>query len=519
LRALNVPGAQVVRRQLPAGLVAERLVNLAVPLVAWPMVLNTRELTGLLGLPLGGVMLPGLPRSSARQLPPPVGMAARGVAVGVSAYPGMTERRLVIATEDRLRHTWCLGPTGTGKSTLLCGQILADIEAGRGVAVIDPKGGDLVRDVLGRVPEHRRQDVAVIDPSATDRPVGVNVLDIAGGEHAEELAVDHLVHVMASLWSGSWGPRTSDVLRNGLLALTHTRAADGSRFTLVDLPELLLTPSFRAFVLRQPGMPSAVQPFFTAYEAMSDAERAQVIGPSLNKLRSFTTRTALRLMLGQSQGIRLGDVFTKRRIVLVALPDGLIGADTAALAAAVVTAGLWQAALARVSVPAERRHPVFIYIDEFQSAVRLPLDLADMLAKARGLGVGYVLANQFVKQLPEAVRTAVLGTVRTQVCFQLEHDDAKALAPRFAPLTQADLSSLGAFEIALRPCVGGATLAPVTGRTLPLPPVTTDGAALAAEARERFGRPRAEVEAALARRIASAQANQPTGRVRTGEAP
>jgi hypothetical protein len=140
-----------------------------------------------------------------------------------------------------------------------------------------------------------------------------------------------------------------------------------------------------------------------------------------------------------------------------------------------------------------------------------------MLAKARGLGVGLVLAHQYLGQLTDTVRTAVLGTARTQIAFQVEHDDAKALAQRFAPLTQADLSGLAAFEIAMRPCVGGATLAPVTGRTLPLPAATTDGAALAAAARERFGVPRAEVEAALQRRVEGPARQRGRGRVRTGD--
>jgi hypothetical protein len=516
LRGLNAPGVRVVRRQLPERVVAGRLARVAMPLVVWPLILNTRELAGLLGLPLGNVVLPGLPKGGARHLPPPVAMAATGAVVAVSTYPGMVGRPLALATTDRLRHTWVLGPTGVGKSTLLATQIAHDIQAGRGVAVIDPKGGDLIADVLNRVPEARRDDVVLIDPSATDRPVGLNLLDMAHGEHAEELAVDHLVHLMANLWHSSWGPRTSDTLRQALLTLTHTRAADGSRFTLVELPELLLNPGFRQFVMNQPGMPDSVRQFWTGYEAMSDGERAQVIGPSLNKLRSFTTRTALRLMLGQSSGVRLDEVFTKRRIILVSLPAGIIGTETAALVGSLVMAGLWQATLARVAVPAERRHAVFVYLDEFQEVVRLPGDLADMLAQARGLGVGLILAHQYLGQLSEAIRTAVFGTTRTQIAFQVEHDDAKVLATRFAPLTAADLSGLAAYEIAMRPCVGGATIAPVTGRTLPLSESTIDGAALAVAAREHFGVARAEVEAALRARVEGPARRRRTGRQQTG---
>lgn len=511
LRGLNAPGAQVVRRHLPERLVADRLRRLAVPVTAWPLILNTHELAGLLGLPLGAVSLPGLPSTTARQLPPPVSLPTSGTVVGMSTYPGMTNRPLALSASDRLRHQWVLGPTGVGKSTLLAGQIHQDVAAGRGVVVFDPKGGDLIRDVLDRIPPNRVRDVVLLDPSSTTRPVGLNVLDLARGEHADELAVDHLVHLMSSLWHGSWGPRTSDVLRNALLTLTHTRAADGSRFTLVELPELLLNEGFRRFVTRQPGVPETVRPFWTAYEAMSDGERAQVIGPSLNKLRSLTTRTALRLMLGQSQGIQLDDVFRHRRILLVSLAKGVIGSETAALVGSLVMAGLWQAIQARVTVPAEKRQPVMLYLDEFQNFLRLPLDLADMLAESRALGAGLVLAHQYLGQLTDDTRTAILGTARTQITFQVEHDDAAVLAKRFGPLTAADLSGLATFEIAMRPCVNGATLAPVTGRTLPLPPLVSDGAALAQASQERWGRPRAEVEAALRTRL-----EPPAGQRRTG---
>lgn len=516
LRGLNAPGAQLVRRHLPEVVVADRLRQVAVPVTGWPLILNTRELTGLLGLPLGEVALPGLPRGAARQLPPATSIPTHGSVVAVSTYPGMTDRPLALATSDRLRHTWVVGPTGVGKSTLLCGQIAQDLEQGRGVAVLDPKGGDLIRDVLDRVPESRRDDVVLIDPSATDTPVGLNVLDLARGEHADELAVDHLVHLMGSLWHSSWGPRTADTMRQALLTLTHTRAADGTRFTLVELPELLLNPVFRRFVTSQPGVPESVRPWWLQYEAMSDGERAQVIGPSLNKLRSFTTRTALRLMLGQSTGVRLDEVFTRRRIILVSLPKGVIGTETTALVGSLVMAALWQATLARAVVPAERRHPVMIYLDEFQDFLRLPLDLADMLAQARGLGVGLTLAHQYLGQLTDDVKTAILGTARTQVCFQVEHEDAQVLAKRFGPLTASDLSSLAAYEIAMRPCVNGATLGPVTGRTLSLPAPSSDGAALAQVAQMRWGKARSEVEAALRARIAGPERARRTGRQETG---
>jgi Type IV secretion-system coupling protein DNA-binding domain len=517
LRGMNAPGAMVVRRLLPSFVVAARMQQSALPLLRWPFLVGSVELAGLLGLPFGGVQLPGVSRGSARQLPPATSLPTTGAVVGVSNYVGMSDRPLALRMEDRLRHLWTIGPTGTGKSTLLANLIVKDMAAGRGVVVVDPKG-DLVTDVLARVPAARRDDVVLLDPSATDRPVGLNVLGMGGDEQARELAVDHLVHVMASLWRSSFGPRTTDVLRNSLLTLIHTRAADGSAHTLVELTELLLNPRYRAFVTRQATVPPSVRPFWQAYEQMSDNERAQVIGPSLNKIRSFTTRTSLRLMLGQSQGVRLSDVFTARRILLVPLAAGRLGSETTALLGSLLMAGLWSATQERVAVPVEQRHPIFVYLDEFQTFMRLDVELAEMLAAARGYGVGLVLSHQYLSQLGADIKAAVLGTVRTQLAFALERDDARALAPRFAPLTEDDLSGLPAYEIALRAAVNGTTLTPATGKTLPLSPAIADPAVLAERSRQRYGVPRADVEQALAARLQIEHGHARLGRqTRPGE--
>lgn len=499
LRSLNVPGAAIVRRHLSSSVVAGRIAEVSLPLTRFPLILNVKELAGLLAFPLGA-QLPGLPRVTARQLPPHIYMPHTGTVIAFSTYPGMTNRPLALKSADRLRHCWVLGPTGVGKSTLLANLIVQDMRAGRGVMALDPKG-DLITDLLDRVPESRHDDVIVIDPSVTDYPVGLNVLDIGRGEHARELAVDHLVHLMASLWASSWGPRTSDVLRMALLTLVSVKAGDGSSFTLIELPELLLNPAFRHAVTAQAAVPETVRAFLLAYESMSDGERAQVIGPSLNKLRSFTTRTALRLMLGQSQGIHLSDMFTRRRIVLVSLAKGRLGSDTAALLGSLIVAGFWQATLARIDVAASKHHPVMVYLDEFQDVLRLPLDLADMLAQARGLGVGLTLAHQYLGQLNDQVKTAILGTTRTQIVFQLQSDDARSVSRYFTPLMPDDLVGLAAYEVAMRPCVNGATFGPVTGRTLPLVSAIGDGSALARASRERFGTPRADVEAAQRGRL------------------
>lgn len=509
-RILDAPGVSTLRRLLPASIVAARIYNRALPITVWPSRLNAKEAVGLLGIPLSTMHMPGLDIGRARQLPPPDGMATRGTVLAESNYPGSTGRPLVLKTSDRLRHLHLLGPTGVGKSTLIANAARQDIEHGDGLVLIDPKS-DLADDVLARFPDDRTKDVIVLDPSATDFPVGFNVLQVGKSEHERELVVDHVVHVFSELWRSSWGPRTSDVLRTALLTLTHTTAPDGSAFTLCEVSELLMNPSFRRYVTTQASVPDSVRSFWFAFEQMSDGERAQVIGPSLNKLRALTTRTSLRLMLGQSTGIDMAEVFRSKRVILVPLSKGTVGTETAHLLGSLLLAALWQSTLARAAIPAARRRPAWLYADEFQTVLRLgtTTELTDMLDQARGLGLGLVLANQYLDQLPKQVQAAVLGTVRSQVVFQCEFDDARALEKRYAPaLSVNDLMGLDAYEIAMRPCVDGQTRIPVTGKTLPLPDALRDPHELARASRERFGVPRAEVEAALRSRI---EVGKPSG--------
>lgn len=499
LRGLNSPGVLLVRRWwLWPAWVGRRLAERATPLLEWPLLLGATEAAGLLPLPMGDLALPGLHTGTARQLPPPAGLPSHGAQFGVSNYPGM-RRPLCLTARDRLQHLHVVGPTGVGKSTLLANLILQDIAAGHCVVVIDPKG-DLCTDILARLPEARTDDVMVLDPAATDQPVGSNILQAAHDEQSRELVVDHVVHIWHELYRDFWGPRTEDVMRAALLTLINTRGADGSAFTLVEVPELLTNSAFRRFVVRQAGVPAGLDSFWRWYEA---ADRLTVIGPVLNKLRGVTLRSPIRLMLGQSQGLDLTRVIARRQVLLVPLSKGTLGAETASLVGTLQLAALWQAILGRIRLPAEQRRPVFVYIDEAQDVLRLPVDMADMLAQARGLGASFTLAHQHLGQLDNRqIKAALLGTVRTQFVFQCQRDDAVALAHGFAPrLTAEDLMGLDAYELAARPCVGGRTSTPVTATTLPLPEPSRDASALATASRARYGTPRAEVEAALQARI------------------
>jgi Type IV secretion-system coupling protein DNA-binding domain len=497
-RGLNAAGVLVVRRWwLPAAWAASRLQRFVVPITGWPFLVGSQEAAGLLALPVGDTALPGVPLALARQLPPPPCLPSTGVQLGVSNYPGSAQP-LRLLPDDRLRHLHVVGPTGTGKSTLLVNMVAQDIAAGHGVIVIDVLG-DLTNNILARLPDNRADDVIVLDPSVTDRPIGFNILQAAHDEQSRELVVDSVIHIWHELYKDFWGPRTEDVLRGALLTLINTHAADGSAFTLVEVPELLTNASLRQFVLRQPGVPAGLESFWGWYQAIKPADRLKIIGPILNKLRAATLRTPIRLMLGQPDGLDLPGILAKRRVLLVPLRKGTLGGETAGLLGTLLLAAIWQAVLGRVTHSPSERRPVFVYVDEAQDVLKLPVDMADMLAQSRGLGVGYTLAHQYLGQVEKkAVKDALLGTVRSQIVFQCGRSDAVDLAKSFEPrLTADDLMGLAQFEVAVRPCVHGQTLAPVTGTTLPMSAPSQDAQGIAVASRQRHGQPRSDVEAAI----------------------
>lgn len=501
MRVLDAPGAALVRRMLPWRVVAARVRDRSIPLTIWPAILNADELAGVIGIPFDGAGATGLSLNTARQLPPTPDVPRRGLVLAHSNYPDMTDRPLALRQADRLKHLWLLGPTGTGKSTLIANMALQDARAGYGLVVIDPKS-DLCDDILARLPEERRDDVIALNPAAIDRPIGFNILHAARDEQSRELVVDNIVRIFTEVWKSSVGPRTMDVLRNALLTLTTTHGPDGSAFTLAEVASLLENPAFRRFVTNQATVPEVVRPFWNSYDRMSAGERAATISPSLNKLRALTTRTSLRLMLGQSTGLDVGDVFTKRRILLVSLNKGVVGAETAALLGSLLVASLWNVTLKRAAIPPAARRPVWAYLDEFQDVLRIGGDIADALSQARALGLGLILAHQYLGQLPPALQTAVISTARSSVTFQLKLNDARALERQFAPALAADdLMGLRAFEVVLQLCIDDQTRPPITGRTLPLAEPVRDPHALALASRQRFGTNRAGVEAALRARL------------------
>jgi hypothetical protein len=429
LRTVEAPGAHLaVRRADP------RAVESATPPRRFPVAINIDELVGILGWPLGDADYPGIIREGSRRLPVPAAIAKKGRVLGDGTHPA-TRRPVALDVRDGLMHTHVIGPTGTGKSTLLAQIALDTINAGHSLVVIEPK--DLCDDILARIPAKRERDVVVL-PGEGDALVGLNPL--AGG--SPDLVADQVMAVLRGLYGDALGPRSTDVIHAALLTLARSKDA-----TLVALPLLLTDARLRRELTKAVRDDLALGPFWAWYEGISDDARAQVIAPVMNKLRPFILRENVRHVLGQARPrFDITEVLTDRKILLVPLAKGSLGEGAASLLGSLVVARLWRAAQSRSSLAPQQRRPVTMIIDEFQDYLHLPTDLADVLAQARGLGLGLVLAHQHLAQLTPNVRAAVLANARSRVVFRLGADDAATLA-RTTPLLDAnDFQSLPRYQ-------------------------------------------------------------------------
>lgn len=455
----------------------------------WPLVLNLLELTALLAAPIGED-LPGLPRLHPKPVAPEHLARPDDRIIAAASAPGV-DGPLGYGLRDASQHTWVLGPNGTGKSTLLLNLITQDLDAGRGLVVIEPK--DLVADVLAHIPKHRREDVVLLDASDPESVVGLNPLASEG--RSPDLVADTLVSLLHSLHADSWGPRTQDVLMNSILTLARRPGS-----TLVELPLLLGNPAFRRRVLKESTTdPTATGPFWATFEAMSEGERAQVIAPVMNKIRPWIVRPALRAVLGQARPrFDVRDVLTSHKVLLVPLSKGTLGPDGAQLLAALVLAELWQAIRERAAIPADQRQPVTVYVDEAQDFLRLPTDLADVLATSRALGAYFHLAHQHRAQLTPDMRAAFESNARSRIVFQLAAADAKAMADGQTVLKAEDFTSLAAYDIYARLMRDGHLQDWASGRTLPAPKPSSDPADVRRRSRASYAARVEDIEAAIA---------------------
>lgn len=456
------------------------------------MVLVRDELASLFHLP---VDIPGFGAAPTRLAP-----ARRPSGDGKTVCCVEDERRtrVKLSPADALHHAQLVGPTGVGKTTVMMNMALDDIHAGRGVAVIDPKG-DLVRDLLERIPRDHWDRVVLVDPSLREQPVGLNPLECDDPDQYE-VTCDQVLTIFRKTYERFWGPRTDDLLRAAILTLLRHPGS-----SLSEVPLLLLEPDARDVFTRDLHDPVGLQPFWREWDQMTDGQRLQAAGPVLNKLRSVLLRPTVRNIIGQSHStLDLTACMDHGGILLVSLAKGLLGEDTSRLLGSFLVARLWQTAMKRAAQPQPDRRDFILYLDEFQDYLHLPQNLDDVLAAARGYHLGLVLAHQHLGQLAKDTQEAVAANARTHVVFQCSQDDARSFAREFSPwLTAEQLLNLQPYQVAVRLFRGGHTERPFTGVTLPAPPSfgAQHAAALTAVALARCGRPREVVEKEIEDRL------------------
>ncbi|WP_068927418.1 type IV secretory system conjugative DNA transfer family protein [Planobispora rosea] len=444
--------------------------------------LSVPELAALAHLPLDAAV-PGLRRAGANSVPPSPAVAYGGPHAKVLGFSDAGhERPVALRVTDSCHHVHVMGPNGTGKSTLLAQMVLSDVEAGRGAVLIEAKG-DLVRDLLGLLPEEAAGRVVLIDPDDRHPRPALNAL---GGGDAD-MAVDNLVGIFHKIYADYWGPRTDDILRGCALTL----ARNGG--TLADVPALLSDPVLRARLVATVKDP-LLRGFWNWYDGLSDSAQAHVTGPIMNKLRAFLLRPFVRDVLGSADSTFDLDEVLDGGILLVRLPKGVLGDDTARLLGSMLLAQVWQAAARRARL-GHARSPAALYVDEAHNFLTLPHALSDMLAEARAYRLSLVIAHQHLAQMPRELRQAISSDARNKIYFSLSPEDAREVEHHFSPfLSTHDLANLGAFQAAARLVVRSAEASPFTLRTRPLPEPDLDRSRLvrraASEAHGRTARVR-----------------------------
>ncbi len=451
---------------------------------------SVAELAAVIGWPIDAPDLPGLELGASKRLVPSLSLPTAGRILGISNFAGVS-RPVAITPSASTRGLYVLGPTGTGKTSLIKNLVHDDLMQGRGLAVVETNG-DLIRDLLDLIPSERTKDVVLLDPTDPDYALGFNPF---AGAADPALVADQLGELFQRLWSAYWGPRTGQLAHMGLLTLARRSGS-----TLLDLPRLFLDPAFRLNVLAGLDDPLGLELDWRWFENLPAREQATVIAPLLNKVRQFTARPSIRAIIGQAEpATSMRAIMAERKILLCHLPKGLIGSETAQLLGCLILTSLWQAATERARLAVNERHPFGLYVDEVQDFAAAPIPWDEMFAQGRKYGLALTVAHQNLDQIHKELREVLLANARSKAVFALSSSDAKVMERLFAPaLTAADLQALDAYAIAALVALDdGSTARPVTLATPPPPAALGSRQQVRHASRLNYARGRADVEAAL----------------------
>jgi CxxC-x17-CxxC domain-containing protein len=409
------------------------------------------------------------------------------------------ERVFGIKKDDRRRHFYVVGKTGTGKTTMIQNMAIQDIQNGHGVAIVDPHG-EFAETVLRAVPANRINDVIYFNPADQEWPIAFNVMEKVDTEY-RHLIASGLVGVFKKIWADSWGPRLEYILRNAILALLEYPGS-----TLLGVTRILTDKNYRERVVEKISDP--VVRMFWADEFTKWNERVlqEVISPIQNKVGQFLSSALIRNIVGQTKSaFNLRDLMDQEKVIIMNLSKGRIGEDNSALLGAMMITKIQLAAMARVDVPEEERKDFYLYVDEFQNFATD--SFANILSEARKYRLNLILVHQYIGQLTTdtstKVRDAVFGNVGTIATFRIGAEDAEFLEKEFEPIFLIqDLVNLPNRNIYIKLMIDGLTGSAFSAETLP--PIDLSATIGNAEkvikvTRERYGTQRDIVEEKIAR--------------------
>jgi hypothetical protein len=361
--------------------------------------------------------------------------------------------------------------------------------------VVDPKG-DMIRDILARLPSQIAARTVLFDADDAACPPRLNVLQ-ADALDERDMVVDNVTGIFSRIFQAYWGPRTDDVFRAACLTLLVDDSSGASH--LADVADLLTNATVRA--RRTAGIADPVlRGFWAWYDQLSEANRATIIGPLMNKLRAFLLRRFVRNAIASGPSSFEMSRVLDGGLCLVRIPKGVLGEQTTQLIGSLVVAKAWQAASRRARLPQARRLDAALYLDEGHNFLNLPYPVEDMIAEARGYRLSLTFAHQNLAQLPRDLREGISANARSKIIFNASPEDARDLERHTAPLLSAhDLSHLGAYQAAARLVASGEERPAFTLLTTPLPaPIPGREQAIRNAARAAYGRAPGESSGATA---------------------
>lgn len=409
------------------------------------------ELATLFHLPNKSITTPGIHWLNSKRAPAPSNIPESGLYLGKSTFRGVS-RPVFVEEDDRRRHMYIIGKTGTGKSEFLKQMIMQDITNGAGVAVIDPHG-DLIEDVMRLIPPKRAEDVILFDPSDLDRPMGFNMLE-AVDEQQKHFVANSIIGLMYKLFdpnkTGIIGPRFEHAVRNAMLTVMYEKGS-----TFVEVVRVLTDQNYVQELLPKVQDPIIKRYWTDQIAQTSDFHKSEVLDYIVSKFGRFVTNKMIRNIIGQSDSaFSFRKVMDEQKILLINLSKGKIGEENSNFLGLVLVPKILVAAMSRQDMPQDQRKDFFLYVDEFQNFATP--DFAQILSEARKYRLNLIVANQFIGQMDEEIKNAIFGNVGTIASFRVGVTDANYLQHEFQPVfNENDLINVDRFNAYMRTLIGG----------------------------------------------------------------